>query len=76
MNKLTSFYMSTDDHPIVKALVKKGYHDFEIAYSNKSLSDYGWTVIKCALSEQNEKLYGKFLGYTVKDSLNTIGKKL
>jgi hypothetical protein len=76
MNKLTSFYTSTDNHPIVKALVKKGYHDFEIAYCNMSLPDYGWTVIKCASSEQNEKLYGKFLGYTIKDSLNIISKRL
>jgi hypothetical protein len=56
-------------HPIVRALLKKGYSDFEIAYSSKKKSDYGWTCINAKCD-----LFGVLLGFTVKDCINKISK--
>jgi len=59
-------------HPIVKSLRQKGYSQFEISYSTKSKSDYGWTVTNTSKKESD--IFGLFLGYTIKDALKTIDK--
>ena len=71
MNRTTSFHCNEKpNHPIVKALNKKGYSDFEIAYSTRSLSDCGWTIINTSYSDN--EIFGEWLGFTIKDSLKTI----
>jgi hypothetical protein len=55
------------NHIISKALILKGYKDFEIIFAPKWSPDYGWTVVKG---------YGLplWLGYDKKMALREIGK--
>ena len=49
-------------HPLIKALLKKGYTDMELIYDPYWSTDWGWTdVIQLG-----------FLGYNTKHALRTI----
>lgn len=69
----TASYSNHDkDHPVVKALLKAGWNNFEIAYSSKSLPDAGWTVINT--DQKNLDIFGEWLGFTIKEAIKEINK--
>jgi len=51
-------------HPIVKALLAKGYKEFTIIYEPRFSPSWGFTCV--------DSPYFEFLGYTIQESLRTI----
>lgn len=69
----TASYSNHDkNHPVVKALLKAGWDHFEVAYSSRSLSDYGWTIINT--DKNNSDIFGEWLGFTIKDAVKEINE--
>lgn len=53
-------------HVLVKALVKKGYKDFELIYASHWATDAGWCCDGFKLPQ--------WLGYTIAESIELIKK--
>jgi len=56
-------------HPIVKALLEKGWTEFMVAYS-RCHDDNGWTIINTSVKDK--KIFGEWLGFTIYDALKEI----
>lgn len=61
-----------DNHPVVKALLRKGWIIFEIHHSKFRNGHNGWWIDATQSPEDHKILNGKFLGVTKKDAILTI----
>lgn len=74
---MTKIINQNSSHKLARAILKKGWHEFEIYHSAIQNEYQGW-FIECAFNKLNNsnEIDGIFLGCTLKDAIYTVKNEM